>query len=43
MAITKAEILTPDGQVVFSSDFLVVNRAQIVWLMPLEDRHDMPE
>jgi hypothetical protein len=28
--------------VIFSSDFLVVNRAQIVWLMPLEERHDMP-
>jgi hypothetical protein len=37
IAITDAEICALDGEVLQKSDFLVVNRDQIVWIMPIEE------
>lgn len=34
IAVANAEILDSKGGVLFASDFLTVNRTQIVWLMP---------
>lgn len=34
LAITDVSILAADGQVVFQTPFLAVQRAQIVWVMP---------
>ncbi len=36
LAVTKAEIYSQAGEMIFTSDFLAVNRSQIVWLMPLD-------
>ena len=36
LAVTKAEIYSQEGEMLFTSDFLAVNRSQIVWLMPLD-------
>jgi hypothetical protein len=33
LAVTDASILGPDGQVIFSTPFLAVQRSQIVWVM----------
>jgi hypothetical protein len=43
IAVTDAEILNSDGKVVQTSNFLVVNREQIVWLTPVEELRDRPE
>ncbi len=37
LAMTNASILGTDGQVIHQVRFLAVRRAQIVWVMPLED------
>jgi hypothetical protein len=37
LAMTNASILGTDGQVLHQVRFLAVRRAQIVWVMPLED------
>lgn len=38
MAVTNAEVYSLDGELLHTSDFLAVNREQIVWLMPVEKR-----
>ncbi len=38
LAMTDANILGADGQVLHQVRFLAVRRAQIVWVMPLEDQ-----
>lgn len=40
LAITEAEIYSLDGQQLYLTSFLAVNRAHIVWLMPIEQRGD---
>ena len=37
LAMTDADILGNDGQVLFTTPFLAVRRAQIVWVMPSEE------
>jgi hypothetical protein len=41
LAVTDAEIYSQDGERLYSSDFLAVNREQIVWLMPVEERKEI--
>jgi hypothetical protein len=43
LAVTSAEIYNPDGEILYTSDFLAVNREHIVWLMPLKDTQEKPE
>jgi hypothetical protein len=44
IAVTEAEIYDAKGQKIFSTAFLVVNRDQVVWLIPYEDLdRDLPE
>jgi len=37
LAVTGAKIYDLAGGLLYTSDFLAVNRQQIVWLMPVED------
>lgn len=39
-AITEAKILDANGNVLFSSPFLAVQKGQIVWIMPANDNVD---
>ena len=41
LAITDAEIYSLEGEKLYTSDFLAVNREMIVWLLPNEP--DQPE
>jgi hypothetical protein len=43
LAVTSAEIYNSEGEILYTSDFLVVNRAHIVWLMPIEEDQQKPE
>lgn len=40
LAITDVSILGADGQIVFQAPFLAIQRAQIVWVMPEENRQE---
>jgi hypothetical protein len=42
LAVTDAEIFSTDGELLFISDFLAINREHIVWLMPLEESQKKP-
>ncbi|NOH03296.1 MAG: hypothetical protein HND47_15720 [Chloroflexi bacterium] len=37
MAVTNASIYNVDGNVVFTSSFLAVQKKQIVWVMPADE------
>ncbi len=37
LPVTNAEIYTTDGEILYTSDFLAVNRQHIIWLMPIEE------
>ncbi|MGE5222771.1 MAG: hypothetical protein ACM3PY_10045 [Omnitrophica WOR_2 bacterium] len=37
IAITDATVFDRDGQVLFDTDFLLINRDHVVWLMPNRD------
>lgn len=37
IAVTEAVIYDNTGEVAYSSDLLLVNRAQIIWLMPAKE------
>jgi hypothetical protein len=37
IAITNAEISNLDGEVIYFTEFLAVNRNQIIWMMPLKE------
>lgn len=43
LAVTDAEIYSLEGEILYTSDFLAVNREHIVWMMPLEKPQDRPE
>ena len=43
IAVTSAEIYTLEGEILYTSDFLAINREQIVWLMPIEEPKDRSE
>ncbi len=36
-AVTNASVYDADGKVIFTSPFLVVQRKQIVWIMPTDE------
>jgi hypothetical protein len=36
LSVTNAEICNPEGEVLFTSEFLAINRSHIVWLMPID-------
>ena len=38
IAVTDATILGEDGQVLFQAPFLAINRSQIIWVMPDQDK-----
>ena len=40
IAVTQAEIFSPEGEVIQSCAFLVLNREHIVWLAPVEEEND---
>ncbi|HET6846422.1 MAG TPA: hypothetical protein VFH29_06275 [Anaerolineales bacterium] len=40
LAVTDAEILAADGQMLFRAPFLAVSREQIVWVMPVAPEVD---
>ena len=40
LPVTNAEIYSLHGEMLYTSDFLVVNREHIIWLMPVEDPAD---
>jgi hypothetical protein len=43
LAVTDVEIYNQEGEKIYASDFLAVNREHIVWLMPIEEREDGQE
>ena len=40
IAITDVSILGDDGQILFQTPFLAVNRAQIVWVLPEQKQNE---
>lgn len=40
LAITDADVLGADGQIIFHAPFLAIQRAHIVWVLPEQDRHE---
>jgi hypothetical protein len=34
--VTNAEVYSSEGEILYTCNFMVVNRAHIVWLMPIE-------
>lgn len=43
LAVTNAEIYNLEGEILYTSDFLAINREHIVWLMPIEEPQDKSE
>lgn len=43
LAVTSAEIFSLEGEIVYKSDFLAINREHIVWLMPIEEYQEGQE
>jgi hypothetical protein len=37
VAITDAEIINPNGKILFKTKFVALNRQEIVWMAPEED------
>jgi hypothetical protein len=37
VAITDAEIINPNGRTLFKTNFVALNRQEIVWMVPEED------
>ena len=40
IAVTEAEVYNPNGQVLVRSDFLTLNKNQIIWVRPDEESRD---
>jgi hypothetical protein len=38
IAVTNAEVCNPEGAILYNCSFMIVNRAQIVWIMPIENQ-----
>jgi hypothetical protein len=43
LAVTSAKVLDQNGQTIHQTDFMVVARSQIVWVIPEEDKAQAPE
>jgi len=37
LAVTNAEVRSPDGQVLYTTDFIAIQRGQIVWIIADEN------
>ncbi len=40
LAVTDIDVLAADGQVLFHAAFLALNRAQIVWVLPEQNKNE---
>ncbi len=40
LAVTNARIYDSNGQLLYVSDFISINRTQIVWVIPRDDKLD---
>ena len=38
IAVTEVNVLAPDGHILFQAPFLAVNRDQIIWVLPEENK-----
>lgn len=36
-AVTDATIFQPDGSILYATHFLTLNRAQVIWILPVEE------
>ena len=43
LAVTTAEVYSLEGELLYATNFLAVNREQIVWLMPIDEHKVQPE
>ena len=43
LAMTDANIIGSDGQILYQARFLAVRRAQIIWVMPANESEDFGE
>lgn len=41
LAVTNANVLGADGEVLYQTRFLAIQRAQIVWIMPVQGPEDL--
>ena len=42
IAVTNAEVYNPNGQVLVRSDFLTLNKHEIIWVRPDEETVEQP-
>lgn len=42
LAVTDAVVYSESGGVLYESDFISINRSQVVWLIPVEDEMNEP-
>ena len=40
LALTDVNVLAPDGQILFQAPFLAVNRTQIIWVLPEQNKSE---
>jgi hypothetical protein len=40
LAVTDVDVLAPDGHVLFHAPFLALNRAQIIWVLPEQNKKE---
>jgi hypothetical protein len=40
IAVTEVNVLAPDGQILFQAPFLAINRDQIIWVLPEQDKEE---
>jgi len=38
IAVTDAQVFSQDGEILYNVDFLVINRENIVWMIPIGER-----
>jgi hypothetical protein len=43
LAVTNAEIYNDAGEILYTCDFLAVNRGHIMWILPLKERQEKTE
>ena len=37
IAVTEASVMDPDGNLLYESNFVTLNRDQIIWLLPVDE------
>ena len=38
LAVTEANVLGPDGQIIFHAPFLAIKRSHIIWVIPEQEK-----